>query len=118
MEGNNQMNKQRIIINCKCLMNERLKEQSKELTDKETNVIFNKSNILENCINDFIESGFDEKKPYGKDMIMRAEFQISEPTYLKLKAASLESGFSMTELIIRAYEQFNPDVNPSYDHLR
>lgn len=112
------MNKQRIIINCHPLFNSKIKAQAKKLTDKETNTIFNKSNILENCINDLIEFGIEKKENQDKKDYVRTEFKISKPTYLKLKAASMESGYSMTELIFKAFQRFNPDINFAYDHLR
>lgn len=95
----------------------KLKRQSVEYSDKEIFVNYNMSSLLENCVLDLLECGIDKK---DKASINKAEmkFKISEPTYLKLKALSMESGFTMTELIIKAYERFNPDVNSAYDHLR
>jgi len=95
----------------------KLKEQAKELTDKDNDVNLTMSSLLENCVTDLINEGID---PKIRDDLIKKDFQffISESARLKLKAASMESGYSMTELIIKAYELFNPDVNPSYDHLR
>lgn len=94
-----------------------LKKQAVNLTDKEIPVNYNMSSLLENCVLDLLECGIDKK---DRAVINKAEmkFKISEPIYLKLKALSIESGFTMTELIIKAYERFNPDINSAYDHLR
>ncbi len=108
-------NKIRIVFNCPVKIAIRLKQQSIELTCETTKL--SPSDIMENCIVDLCKEKIKPKTVYNKDLI-RKEFFISEPTRLKLKAMSMDTGYTMTELIIMAYEKYNPDVSDEYNHLK
>lgn len=94
---------------------DRLKMQVKDLSHEDTGK-FTVSSLLENCVNDLLENKVEPKtkEPEKKDF----QFFISESVRLKLKALSMETGYTMTELIIMAYEKYNPDVSLDYDHLK
>lgn len=93
---------------------ERLGKQVVELKTEDTS--FTKSSLLELCVLDLLK---DKIEPKNKS-VFTANFQffISESTRLKLKALSMETGYTMTELIIMAYEKYNPDVSDEYNHLK